>query len=418
MNMGGGAPAAGSREITSPTLDIEGLSSGFEGTRISTQGWIFMKHLFVSTVLAASCLYVLPHAALADGGKKGAPTTGGGSTASAPAIKLSELKPGQAVRVKWRNQWVDGKVVQGGESQIQVQIGGSKDWFMAEKVWGTEEQQDAEAAGGYLDPRVSELFGMFKDAVVKLESVKRSGGDAAAVQAAIEAADEILKRDYGKAGQHPRVGPYLARYWAIATVQIDAMVAEAVAAAKKAGDAGDINQFAGHYYGRLDRAKAVYDEYRAFQTTPNDETARLDKLFEDAKQQIEAAKAKAEEAAIAAARLPKETYKGKDAKALKAKVTAEWKKQFPDRKILKLIIVSDWVRDRRWLKNASAAGGYWYDWSAITMYLVTKKDETRATVYPVGVSYEQENKKKLVVSATDKGFNTYAVSDMLLKNVK
>jgi hypothetical protein len=377
-----------------------------------------MKRLLVSTLLASSCLLALPHLAMADGKKGGAPSAGGGSTAATPPLKLSDLKAGQAVRVKWHNEWVDGTFIEMvGSSQIRVQIGGSKDSFMAEKVWGTEEQQDNEAAGGYLDPTTRERFTEFKAAVEKLEAAKKSG-DAAAVDAAIEEADGILKQDYGKAGQHPRVGPYLARYWAIATVKIDQMVAFAVAEAKKAGDAGDVNQFAGGYYGRLDRAQAVFDEYKAFQTTPNAETERLDKLFADAKVQIEASKTKAEEASIAEARLPKETYKGKDAKALKAKITAEWKKQFPTRPILKLLIVTDWVRDRRWMTNASSAGGYWYDWSSITMYLVVKKDATKATVYSVGASFQQENKKKLVYSATDKGFGTSSSFDMLLKNVK
>lgn len=381
-----------------------------------------MKRLILSALVATSSLVVLPRAVTADGAKKGATATAATAAAASspatPAIALADLKPGMAVRVKWHNEWVDGTVVQGGATQIQVQIGGDKDWFMAEKVWGTEEQQDNAAAGGYLDPTTRANFEEFKLAVGALEAVKQRGGDAAALRAALDAARGVLERDYGKAGQHPRVGPYLARYWAVATSQIDALVAEAVAEAQRAADAEDINFFAGHFYGRLDRAQAVLDQYKAFQTTANAETARLDKLFVDAKQQMDAAHAKAKLAALAAARVPKETYKGADARKLKAKVTAEWKKQFPDRPILKLVISTDWVRDRRWETNASAAGGYWYDWTSITMDLVVKKDATTATVYPVGVSYEKTNKKKWVIGVSDKGYGNYVPYEVLLKNVK
>lgn len=373
-----------------------------------------MKRFLISSVLGATGLYLATTTALAD---KGAPAKGGTTTTAAPAtktIKLSDLKPGAKVRVKYRNEWVDGTVVEGGTNQIRVQIGGDKESFMAEKVWGTEEQQDNEAAGGYLDPEIRSQFEKFKEAVANLESVKQSGGD---VNAAIEEAAEILRARYGKAGQHPRVGPYLARFWAVATSRIDAMAAVAAEEAEKAAEKGDTNFFAGYLYARLDRAKEVLAEYRAFQTEANAETERLDKVIETAKQRIDAAHAKAKEAGIAAARLPKEVYKGADKKSLKAKVTAEWKKQFPNRPILKLIVITDWVRDRSWKTNASSAGGYWYDWTSISMNLVVKKDANTATVYPVGVSYEKNDKKKLVMGVSEKGFGNLVPFDMLLKNV-
>jgi hypothetical protein len=82
------------------------------------------------------------------------------------------------------------------------------------------------------------------------------------------------------------------------------------------------------------------------------------------------------------------------------------------------VISTDWVRDRQWKPNNSAAGGYWYDWTSITMDIAVKKDATTATVYPVGISFQDGNRKKLVIGVSDRGYGNYVPYDMLLKNVK
>ena len=195
---------------------------------------------------------------------KGAPTPGGGASASAyegRVVVVSELKPGDAVRVKWQNEWTDGTVVEVvSDSQVRVQIGGNRESFMAEKVWGTQEARDNEAAGGYLDPTTRENFELFKVAVDKLEAAQRSG-DAEALKDAREAAESILERDYGKAGQHPRVGPTLVRYWAIATRKCDELAAAIVANAEKAVATNDYNYFADGTVGMLSRAEQVEQDF-------------------------------------------------------------------------------------------------------------------------------------------------------------
>ncbi len=376
-----------------------------------------MKSIIIPVLLAAS-VSLLPARHVEAQPKKGGPPPAAPATTGdeGPVVVLKDLKPGTAVRVKWQNNWTDGKVVRVDGSQVQVQIGGSKDWFTSEKVWGTEEQRDNTAAGGYIDTFVRANFESFKVAVAEAEAVKKSGADAATVRAAVDKAEQILKQDYGKAGRHPRIGPFLVRYWAMATSKVDELAAEVVADAEKAAELNDRQSwFSSSTPNLLSGVQIVLDEYKAFQTTPNAETERLDKVMADATAKIEAARAKVVAGRLESARVPKEIYKGGDAKALKAKVTAEWKKQFPDKPILKLVISTEWDHERTWKTNAG--GGYWYDWTTIYMDLVVKKDATTATVYPVGLFYQDGNKKKMKVSAGDVGFGNYRPFDMLLKNV-
>ena len=381
-----------------------------------------MNRSIVFAMLVASVSLMPVRHTAAEQPKKGAPAATAGTSATSadqgPVVVLSALKPGVAVRVKAHNVWTDGKVVQVSGSQIQVQIGGNKDWFEAEKVWGTDEARDNEAAGGYLQPNVREAFERFKVVVDKLEAAKQGGADAQTLADAIDEAEQVRTAEFGAAQRHPRVGPVLARYWAVATVRCDQRAASAVAEAEHAVETSDFNYFVGFTYGAWSRAEAWLTEYKTFQTTANAETARLEQVLADARQKIDAARATLAQAALAATRVPKETYKGADKKALKAKITALWKAAHRDRPILKLVISTDWDQVRTWNTNASAAGGYWYDWTSLVIALVVKKDATLATIYPVGVSYQDGNKKKLIFSVTDQGFHNYSPYDMLLKNVK
>lgn len=381
-----------------------------------------MKSFIIPALLAASVSLLLANHADAQPSKKGeAPPAAPAETgvAEGPVVVLKDLTPGTAVRVKYQNEWVDGKVVRVQGSQLQVQLGrGNKEWFDSEKLWGTEEQRDNTAAGGYIDTFVRANFEKFKVAVAEAEAVKKSGADAQTVRAAVEKAEQILKADYGKAARHPRIGPFLVRYWAMATSKVDELAAEAVAEAEKAAASSGTSYFTNPTRVALSRAEAVRNEYTAFQTTPNAETERLDKVLADAAATIDAARTRFMAKVLEAARVPPEIYKGSDAKALKAKVTAEWKKQHPDKPILKLVISTQWDHERTWKTNNSSAGGYWYDWTTIYMDLAVKKDATTATVYPVGLSFPDGNKKKMVVSASDLGYGNYSPFDMLLKNVK
>lgn len=378
-----------------------------------------MNRFVILALLSASVLHV--QLASAEQPAKGVPVPtvapNAGGAYDGPLVVLSALKPGDAVRVKWNNEWIDGKVVAPGENQIQVQIGGNKEYFVTEKVWGTLEARDNQAAGGYLDPTTRANFELFKVAVDALEAAQRTG-DPATVEEAREEAESILTRDYGKAGQHPRVGPTLARYWAVVTRKCDELAAEIVADAEKAVATDDYNYFSSGVDSKLSRAAQVLTDYKQFQTTPNAETARLEKVLADAQQKLDAAMAASAEAFLKNARVPKEVYTGADKKKLKAMVTAAWKKAHPDLPFIKLVISTNWVRDRQWRTNVSAAGGYWYDWSSLAMDLVAKKDATTATVYPVGVSYKDGDKKHLIVGVDVEGFGNYRAFDMLLKNVK
>ena len=380
-----------------------------------------MNRFVIPALLIASLCQSSVRRAAAEQPTKGAPVPitapAAASAYDGPLVVLSKLKPGDAVRVKYDNEWVDGKVVDGGETQIMVQIGGNRQSFFAEKVWGTLEARDNQAAGGYLDPTTRANFELFKVAVDKLEAAQRSG-DANALEDARDDAEQTLTRDYGKAGQHPRVGPTLARYWAIATKKCDELAATIVAEAEQAVATDDYNYFATGVDGKLSRAEQVLTDYKQFQTTPNAETARLEKVLADAQQRMEAAMAASAEAFLAKARVPKEVYTGADKKKLKAKVTAAWKKAHPDLPFIKLSISTNWVHTREWRTNVSNNGGYWYDWTVLAMDLVAKKDATTATVYPVGVSYQDGNKKNLIIGVDVHGFGNYRAFDMLLKNVK
>jgi hypothetical protein len=332
-----------------------------------------------------------------------------------------DLKVGDSVKV-WHNgngqfAWMPGVIKDIKDGKFQIWYGGSRYnlwWFEAKAIQGTQEQIAA-TEEAKIDPFMRQAFERFEAAVAEVEALQKTSPKPADLRKAIDNANQAMTADYARALRHPKVKPVQERYWAFATKEVDFLLADAMTTTQQAEAKGDINFARSHDY-VLKRAQEVVDAYKAFRPEGDAETQRLDAAMATAKQKLDAAGARIQVAYVASAKVPSETYGGADKAKLKALVTAAWKKKNPNLPILKVVATSPWKRDRYW--NTSSGRAYWHDHSSILLDIVAKKDATTATVYPVGVTYDNGDPRTMEAYAGTSGFGNYVPFDVLLKNVK
>lgn len=119
--------------------------------------------------------------------------------------------------------------------------------------------------------------------------------------------------------------------------------------------------------------------------------------------------------AAASFRLPADQYRAGDKGQLKALVTAKWKALYPADRVLEVRFPKGaWERRNEW--NWNNGSWYHYDNSSLLVYVVIKKNNELATVYPAYVNKDHSN-GAVKVGAETKG-SGYSHQDMLLANLK
>jgi hypothetical protein len=113
-------------------------------------------------------------------------------------------------------------------------------------------------------------------------------------------------------------------------------------------------------------------------------------------------------------KLPAEAYSGADKDDFRKQVIAKWQENYPDDKILGVrFLKKDWERT----KESHWNNGAWYDYdnSVLLVYVVIKKSDELAGVYPAYINKNNQS-NAVTIGAQTKG-GGYSHQDMLLKNV-
>lgn len=190
---------------------------------------------------------------------------------------------------------------------------------------------------------------------------------------------------------------------------------QAVAFAEQGLKAMNVNQFsesAGTYQ-VLREAERLLNEGR-IKGEGSSEYKRTVKAIADAGTAIARISEQYNKKAAAAYRLPADQYTGGDKGAINAQVLAKWKALYPNDQVLATRFpMSAW--ERRKEADWNNGSWYYYDNSALLVYVVVKKSGELATVYPAYVNKNHQN-GKVVIGAETKG-NGYSHQDMLLKNM-
>lgn len=116
---------------------------------------------------------------------------------------------------------------------------------------------------------------------------------------------------------------------------------------------------------------------------------------------------------------PEDKYQGDDKQKIKDMVRAEWKEHYPQDEILGMRIrMDDWERytDKRWSDGSES----WYtvDYSELQVLVFVKKDDKRATAWPINVTKDHKNNEKLEVDATGAKATDLTAQDIMLHNLK
>ncbi|MCB9991217.1 MAG: hypothetical protein H6867_07530 [Rhodospirillales bacterium] len=115
---------------------------------------------------------------------------------------------------------------------------------------------------------------------------------------------------------------------------------------------------------------------------------------------------------------PEDAYQGEDKAKILEMVDQAWKEKHPDDEVLGMRIqMEEWDRyqDKRW----SDADEDWYpvDYSELQTWVIVKKDETTATMWPVNVTKDHLDGEKLGVDVTGVKDVDLMSRDILLENL-
>jgi hypothetical protein len=115
---------------------------------------------------------------------------------------------------------------------------------------------------------------------------------------------------------------------------------------------------------------------------------------------------------------PSEGYQGPDKQKLLDMTVAEWKSTYPQDEVLGARIhMNDWERrtEKRWNTTGDA---YMVNYSEIQVLVFVKKDNMKATAWPVNATKDHSDSDKLAVDASGVKSVDLMSQDIFLKNLK
>ena len=116
---------------------------------------------------------------------------------------------------------------------------------------------------------------------------------------------------------------------------------------------------------------------------------------------------------------PPDAYQGKDKEKVLKMVKDAWTSAHPQDEILGMRIqMDDWDRyqDKRW--SDGDEDFYNVDYSELQTMVIVKKDDTKATMWPVNVTKDHMDNDKLAVDVTGVKETELMSQDILLENLK
>jgi hypothetical protein len=167
---------------------------------------------------------------------------------------------------------------------------------------------------------------------------------------------------------------------------------------------------------RIGNARKELEAYIKLKGENDPEVARLRKAIAAAAGQLEQKGAALKAEQLAARKMPVDVYTGSDKAAIKAQMLAHWKQKYPQDKVLGIrFFETNWTRETNWKTNATSI--YKSDYSWLPAKVVVQTSGEIATLYPIFANKQHQSGNKMVIS-DDRGGAGYAVSEMLMKNVK
>jgi hypothetical protein len=116
--------------------------------------------------------------------------------------------------------------------------------------------------------------------------------------------------------------------------------------------------------------------------------------------------------------MPSEGYQGADKQEILDMAIAEWKEKYPEDEVLGARIHMDnWERnsEKRWNTTGDE---YLVDYSELQVLVFVKKDNMKATAWPLNVTKDHQNGGKLEVDATGAKATDLLSQDIFLRNVQ
>jgi hypothetical protein len=116
--------------------------------------------------------------------------------------------------------------------------------------------------------------------------------------------------------------------------------------------------------------------------------------------------------------MPSEGYQGADKQKILDMAIAEWKENYPEDEVLGARIhMDDWERtsEKRWNTTGDE---YLVDYSELQVLVFVKKDNMKATAWPLNVTKDHQNGGKLEVDATGAKATDLLSQDIFLRNVQ
>lgn len=199
---------------------------------------------------------------------------------------------------------------------------------------------------------------------------------------------------------------------------IESELGQGVAMADKGAAEKNINYFGANAGPgqRIGNARRELDEYIKLKGEADPEVARLRRAIDTAAAGLEQRGAALKAEQLAARKMPVDVYTGSDKGAIKQQMLAHWKQKYPQDKVLGIrFFETSWTRETNWKSNATSI--YKSDYSWLPAKVVVQTSAEVATLYPVFANKQHQKENKMVIS-DDRGGSAYAVSEMLMKNVK
>ncbi len=199
---------------------------------------------------------------------------------------------------------------------------------------------------------------------------------------------------------------------------IESELGEGVSMANKGSADKNINYFGGNAgpAQRIGNARRELEAYIKLKGESDPEVARLRKAIDAAAAQVQQKGSALKAEQLAARKMPVDVYSGSDKAAIKQQMLAHWKQKYPQDKVLGIrFFETNWTRETNWKTNATSI--YKSDYSWLPAKVVVQTSGEIATLYPVFANKQHQSGNKMVIS-DDRGGGAYAISEMLMKNVK
>ena len=197
---------------------------------------------------------------------------------------------------------------------------------------------------------------------------------------------------------------------------IEDELGEAVVAAKKAQAEKKPAFFKGGVKQRLDRANDFLAVLETIKGKDDPQVQKLISNWEAKKKDIDAAEESMATELLASVQTPPDVYNASDKKTLYKMIEKEWKRLYPEDKIMAIRFHNDtWNRSTEWKWNNS--GWYKVDTSVLAVKVIVKTSNEIATIYPAYINKDHLKGDKLNVGAHTKKPG-YVIEKMLMKNLK